>query len=154
MEATLNKYRAKLEEVNSLRQHLKDLEEQNSQYLDKILDLESSVKTIPTLKAQIESYKDKVVDLETGLVELRANSSVKEQKLGRLQEELEAAQSKGETFSCLPSFLSSSRLSPSLPSLAISLLSVVLNGFIWAVNRRKGVRRRAIGGGKSGDGAA
>lgn len=91
MESTLAKYKAKLEEASTLRQQMKELEDQNSEYLDKILDLESSVKTIPMLKNTIEKYKDQVVDLETANVEAVANAGVKEQKIARLQEELEAA---------------------------------------------------------------
>jgi hypothetical protein len=33
--------------VGGLRQQMKELEDQNSQYLDKVLDMESTIKTIP-----------------------------------------------------------------------------------------------------------
>lgn len=91
LEASVAKYKKKLEEMNALRSQVKDLEIHNAQYLDKVLDLESTVKTMPTLKALVERYKNQVVDLETANVEAVSNNQVKDQKVRRLQEELDSA---------------------------------------------------------------
>lgn len=91
LESSVSKYKKKLEEMNSLRNQVKDLEIHNAQYLDKVLDLESTVKTMPTLKALVERYKNQVVDLETANVEAVSNNQVKDQKIRRLQEELDNA---------------------------------------------------------------
>uniref|UniRef100_K3WMX2 Calponin-homology (CH) domain-containing protein n=1 Tax=Globisporangium ultimum (strain ATCC 200006 / CBS 805.95 / DAOM BR144) TaxID=431595 RepID=K3WMX2_GLOUD len=91
LESSVSKYKKKLEEMNSLRNQVTDLEMHNAQYLDKVLDLESTVKTMPTLKALVERYKNQVVDLETANVEAVSNNQVKDQKIRRLQEELDSA---------------------------------------------------------------
>lgn len=91
LESSVSKYKKKLEEMHSLRNQVKDLEIHNAQYLDKVLDLESTVKTMPTLKALVERYKNQVVDLETANVEAVSNNQVKDQKIRRLQEELDSA---------------------------------------------------------------
>lgn len=59
-ETQLAKYKQKLEDVGGLRQQMKEMEDQNSQYLDKVLDMESTIKTIPGLKKTLEKYKDQV----------------------------------------------------------------------------------------------
>ncbi|DAZ92583.1 TPA: hypothetical protein N0F65_012813 [Lagenidium giganteum] len=91
LESSVAKYKKKLEEMNSLRTQVKDLEAHNAQYLDKVLDLESTIKTMPTLKAMVEKYKNQVVDLETANVEAISNNQIKDQKIRRLQEELDSA---------------------------------------------------------------
>lgn len=91
LEASVAKYKKKLDEMNALRTQVKDLETHNAQYLDKVLDLESTVKTIPALKGMVEKYKNQVVELETANVEVASTNQVKEQKIRRLQEELDSA---------------------------------------------------------------
>ncbi|GLD98096.1 hypothetical protein PINS_up006793 [Pythium insidiosum] len=91
LEASVSKYKKKIEEMNALRTQVKDLEAHNAQYLDKVLDLESTVKTIPALKVLVEKYKNQVVELETANVEAASNNQIKEQKIRRLQEELDSA---------------------------------------------------------------
>ncbi|RLN85302.1 hypothetical protein BBJ28_00014065, partial [Nothophytophthora sp. Chile5] len=91
LEASVTKYKKKLEEMNSLRVQVRELESYNAQYLDKVLDLESTIKTMPTLKALVEKYKNQVVELETANVEAGSSLRVKEQKIRRLQEELDSA---------------------------------------------------------------
>ncbi|KAJ0397729.1 hypothetical protein P43SY_007197 [Pythium insidiosum] len=91
LEASVTKYKKKIEEMNALRTQVKDLEAHNAQYLDKVLDLESTVKTIPALKVLVEKYKNQVVELETANVEAASNNQIKEQKIRRLQEELDSA---------------------------------------------------------------
>ncbi|CAI5727057.1 unnamed protein product [Hyaloperonospora brassicae] len=91
LEASMIKYKKKLEEMNSLRSQVRELETFNAQYLDKVVDLESTIKTMPGLKNLVEKYKNQVVELETANVQASSNLNVKEQKIKRLQEELDSA---------------------------------------------------------------
>ena len=91
MESTLSKYKTKLEESTTLRQQLKEMDDQNGTYLDKILDLECTIKTIPLLKTTLEKYKDQLLDLETSTLEAKNNATVREQTVRTLEEELESA---------------------------------------------------------------
>ncbi|GMF14210.1 unnamed protein product [Phytophthora lilii] len=91
LEASMTKYKKKLEEMNSLRAQVRELENLNAQYLDKVVDLESTIKTMPGLKSLVEKYKNQVVELETSNVQASSNLNVKEQKIRRLQEELDSA---------------------------------------------------------------
>ncbi|KAL4094759.1 hypothetical protein PRIC1_010417 [Phytophthora ramorum] len=91
LEASVTKYKKKLEEMNSMRAQVRELETLNAQYLDKVVDLESTIKTMPGLKNLVERYKNQVVELETANVQASSNVNVKEQKIRRLQEELDSA---------------------------------------------------------------
>ncbi|CAH0480172.1 unnamed protein product [Peronospora belbahrii] len=91
LEASVSKYKKKLEEMNLLRSQVRELETLNAQYLDKVVDLESTIKTMPGLKSLVEKYKNQVVELETANVQASSNLNVKEQKIRRLQEELDSA---------------------------------------------------------------
>ncbi|KDO29013.1 hypothetical protein SPRG_06068 [Saprolegnia parasitica CBS 223.65] len=91
LESTVVKYKQKLDEMNTIKQHVKEVESQNSSYLEKMLDLESTIKTMPTLKLAIEKYKNQVVELETANVEIMSSLQIKEHKVRQLQEELETA---------------------------------------------------------------
>ncbi|RHY33493.1 hypothetical protein DYB32_001599 [Aphanomyces invadans] len=92
LESTVTKYKQKLDEMNTVKEHVKEVEAQNASYLEKMLDLESTVKTMASLKASIEKYKNQVVELETTNVEVTSTLQVKEQKCRQLQDELESAQ--------------------------------------------------------------
>jgi len=91
LEASVTKYKKKLEEMNAMRGQVRELENLNAQYLDKVVDLESTIKTMPGLKSLVERYKNQVVELETANVQASSNVNVKEQKIRRLQEELDSA---------------------------------------------------------------
>ncbi|CAI5724569.1 unnamed protein product [Peronospora destructor] len=91
LEASVTKLKKKLEEMNTLRGQVRELETLNTQYLDKVVDLESTIKTMPGLKSLVEKYKNQVVELETANVQASSNLNVKEQKIRRLQEELDSA---------------------------------------------------------------
>jgi hypothetical protein len=77
--------------MNTIKQHVKDVETQNASYLEKMLDLESTIKTMPTLKSSIEKYKNQVVELETANIEALSSLQIKEQKCRQFQEELESS---------------------------------------------------------------
>ncbi|KAF1790666.1 hypothetical protein GQ600_18673 [Phytophthora cactorum] len=71
LEASVTKYKKKLEEMNSLR-------------------AQSTIKTMPGLKNLVEKYKNQVV--RTGDSQRKASSNLRqEQKIRRLQEELDSA---------------------------------------------------------------
>ncbi|KAG7397562.1 Protein Hook 1 [Phytophthora boehmeriae] len=91
LEASVAKYKKKLEEMNSLRNQVRELEAYNAQYLDKMVDMESTIKTMPALKELVEKYKNQVVELETSSIEASSSLGVKDQKIRRLQEELDSA---------------------------------------------------------------
>lgn len=91
LETSVSKYKKRLEEMTALRNQVKELETHNAQYLDKVLDLESTIKTMPALKALVERYKNQVVELETANVEAESHNQIKDQKIRRLQEELDSA---------------------------------------------------------------
>ncbi|KAF0697259.1 Aste57867_12031 [Aphanomyces stellatus] len=91
LESTVTKYKQKLDEMNTVKQHVKEVEAQNASYLEKMLDLESTVKTMSSLKTSIEKYKNQVVELETANVEAMSTLQIKEQKCRQLQDELESA---------------------------------------------------------------
>ncbi|OQS07551.1 hook domain-containing protein [Thraustotheca clavata] len=91
LESSVAKYKQKVEEMNALKQHSLEVEAQNVQYLERVVDLESTIKTMPTLKLAIEKYKNQVVELETANVEAMSSLQIKEYKVRQLQEELETA---------------------------------------------------------------
>ncbi|RHY17660.1 hypothetical protein DYB28_000793 [Aphanomyces astaci] len=91
LESTVTKYKQKLDEMNTVKEHVREVEAQNASYLEKMLDLESTVKTMASLKASIEKYKNQVVELETANVEALSTLQVKDQKCRQLQDELESA---------------------------------------------------------------
>ncbi|KAH9091436.1 hypothetical protein Ae201684P_010982 [Aphanomyces euteiches] len=91
LESTVTKYKQKLDEMNTVKQHIKEVEAQNAAYLEKMLDLESTVKTMASLKSSIEKYKNQVVELETANVEAMSTLQIKEQKCRQLQDDLESA---------------------------------------------------------------
>ncbi|CAK4118185.1 unnamed protein product [Aphanomyces euteiches] len=91
LESTVTKYKQKLDEMNTVKLHIKEVEAQNAAYLEKMLDLESTVKTMASLKSSIEKYKNQVVELETANVEAMSTLQIKEQKCRQLQDDLESA---------------------------------------------------------------
>ncbi|KAF4321525.1 hypothetical protein BBO99_00001006 [Phytophthora kernoviae] len=91
LEASVAKYKKKLEDMSSLRNQVRELEAYNAQYLDKMVDMESTIKTMPALKEIVEKYKNQVVELETANIEASSSLGVKDQKIRRLQEELDSA---------------------------------------------------------------
>lgn len=84
------KYRKKLEEVAGVRRHLKELEDQNSELIDRNASLEKDYAKVLEYKPLMENYKEQIADLT------RRNSSLTEET-GTLKYNLEqsALQLKG-----------------------------------------------------------
>lgn len=63
LESTIDSYKIKLEEMVDLKQQMKQQEENNTRYLEKIISLEEEVKKINTLRSQIDMYKKTIQEL-------------------------------------------------------------------------------------------
>ncbi len=77
LESTIEAYKIKLEDMADLRKQIKSLEENNTNYLEKILIMEEEVKKIATFKSQIEMYKKQIQELH----EQRLSDEMKMKKL-------------------------------------------------------------------------
>ncbi|CAM9770417.1 unnamed protein product, partial [Chrysoparadoxa australica] len=91
-EATVEKYKKRIEEMSGIADRLKEVEDQNASYLDQILELESEKKTIPLLKAKIEQYKDEKLEMERARFQAESAVAVKEAEVERLEAELSEVQ--------------------------------------------------------------
>jgi len=91
-EAQAERYKRRLDEQAGLRQAMKELEDQNSKYLDQVLELEATVKTIKPLNDKLESYKDRAIDLEREKFDALSKLQVREAELAKTKQELESAQ--------------------------------------------------------------
>ncbi len=92
-EASLQKMKAKLEDMEGLKDQIKSLEQSNNGYLNKIFDLEQANKNYVSLKAQLDTYKDKVVDLETALSQATTNVRAKEEEVKTLNQRMAEVES-------------------------------------------------------------
>jgi chromosome segregation ATPase len=68
---------SKLEEMADMKTQLKQMEDNNSKYLEKIIQLEEEVKRIVVLKSQIEMYKKQLHELHEQVL----NGEMKMKKL-------------------------------------------------------------------------
>ena len=58
-ELALSKAKQRLGEMGNLKAQVKELEEQNTEYMEKMLQQEATVNvTVPQLKSQVERYKN------------------------------------------------------------------------------------------------
>ncbi|KDR81389.1 hypothetical protein GALMADRAFT_239256 [Galerina marginata CBS 339.88] len=64
-ENVMEKYKKKLQEGADLRQHVKALEKQNADLVDKNASLEEEYRKVAAFKPLMESYKTQILDLET-----------------------------------------------------------------------------------------
>jgi phage shock protein A len=88
-ELALNKAKQRLSEMASLKSQVKELEEQNTEYMEKMLQQEATVSvTVPQLKSQVERYKDKVVDLDSALTGKSARIMAQEKDISKLKEQI------------------------------------------------------------------
>eukprot|EP00943_MAST-04B_sp_MAST-4B-sp1_P005911 g5911.t1 len=88
-ELALNKAKQRLSEMASLKSQVKELEEQNTEYMEKMLQQEATVNvTVPQLKSQVERYKDKVVDLDSALTGKSARIMAQEKDISKLKEQI------------------------------------------------------------------
>lgn len=82
MEATVEKYKRRLEDMAELRQQVKELDDLNSKYLDQMLKLESTAKTIPTLTMKIEQYKNQVMQTRVTVVSPDGSAAAPHRPIG------------------------------------------------------------------------
>jgi len=85
-ELALAKAKQRLAEASTLRTEITALEDQNTEYMEKMLAMESTVSTIPQLKAQVEQYKNKVVDLDSTVVASNVKAQQHEKECAKLKE--------------------------------------------------------------------
>lgn len=64
-ENVMEKYKKKLQEGADLRQHVKSLEKQNADLVDKNASLEEEYRKVAAFKPLMESYKNQIADLES-----------------------------------------------------------------------------------------
>ncbi|KAJ7445821.1 HOOK protein-domain-containing protein [Mycena galericulata] len=64
-ENVIEKYKKKLQESAELRQHVKALEKQNADLVDKNASLEEEYRKVSAFKPLMESYKNQIAELET-----------------------------------------------------------------------------------------
>ncbi|KAJ7070368.1 HOOK protein-domain-containing protein [Mycena belliarum] len=64
-ENVMEKYKKKLQEGADLRQHVKALEKQNADLVDKNASLEEEYRKVSAFKPLMESYKNQIAELET-----------------------------------------------------------------------------------------
>ena len=83
------KAKQRLGEMGNLKAQVKELEEQNTEYMEKMLQQEATVNvTVPQLKSQVERYKNKVVDLDSALTGKSARIMAQEKDIGKLKEQI------------------------------------------------------------------
>ncbi|CAL1703947.1 unnamed protein product [Somion occarium] len=86
-ENVMEKYKKKLQEGADLRQHVRALESQNADLVDKNASLEEEYRKVAAFKPLMESYKTQIAELET-------KSSSRSKELDALRFELEQTKSK------------------------------------------------------------
>ncbi|KAF9052763.1 HOOK protein-domain-containing protein [Panaeolus papilionaceus] len=86
-ENVMEKYKKKLQESADLRQHVKSLEKQNADLVDKNAALEDEYRKVSAFKPLMESYKNQIMDLES-------KSASKSQEIDKLNFELDQARTK------------------------------------------------------------
>lgn len=91
LEATLEKYKGRLEELNDLKKQNKELTEKLDEYIDTIHHLESSNKAISTNKELAEQYKNKLIESERKEFEAVSRAELLSHEVERLNSELEGA---------------------------------------------------------------
>ena len=91
MEAMVEKYQKKLEELPALKKTNKELESKLDGYLDQITELENNNQTLGSVNKMIDTYKDAKVELESKNFELRSTIELKEAELTRKQQALDSS---------------------------------------------------------------
>lgn len=87
LEANLEKYSKKLEEMQNIKKQNKELNENLDKYLDQIHDLESTNKSLSNSLKIMEMYKVKNVELEKEKIEILSKSQLVEEQYSTLQNE-------------------------------------------------------------------
>ncbi|KAI0048241.1 HOOK-domain-containing protein [Auriscalpium vulgare] len=86
-ENVMEKYKKKLQEGADLRQHVKSLEKQNADLVDKNASLEEEYRKVAAFKPLMESYKGQIADLEN-------KAATRNKELDTVQFQLEQTKTK------------------------------------------------------------
>jgi chromosome segregation ATPase len=92
LEASLEKFKAKVESLTSLKAANKELHSQVDNYLDKIHELESSNKVLSNSSKLVETYKNKMIETEREHFEAIARNRIYEETIAQLQAEVKRLQ--------------------------------------------------------------
>lgn len=99
-EALITTYKKKLEDYSDLKRQVKQLEDQNADYLQQNLHQEENVKKLSALKGQIELYKREIQELHEKL-DSELNKCVKiEFELSNANAKVTALQRENENLAC------------------------------------------------------
>eukprot|EP01132_Coremiostelium_polycephalum_P000603 gene603-751_t len=80
-EDKLKNYQKKIEDINDLKRKIKDLEEQNENYLQQTLDLEDQLEKYSSIRGQAESSKHQISSLQIEITKLELSlKSTKEER--------------------------------------------------------------------------
>ncbi|XP_060087879.1 protein Hook homolog 1 isoform X1 [Heteronotia binoei] len=90
VEATIEVYRKKLEDLNDFRRQVKSLQETNMMYMHNTVSLEEELKKANAARAQLETYKRQVQELHNKLSEESKRADTQAFELKRLEEKHEA----------------------------------------------------------------
>lgn len=86
LESTIETYKIKLEQMFDLKNQMKQMEENNTRYLEKIIGLEEEVRKISTLKNQIEMYKKQIQELHEEVLNYEMQSKKQEYEFKGVEE--------------------------------------------------------------------
>lgn len=87
LEASLEKYSKKLEEMQTIKKQNKELNENLDKYLDQIHDLEATNKSLTNSLKIMEMYKVKNVELDKEKIEILSKSQLMEEQYTAMQSE-------------------------------------------------------------------
>ncbi|XP_025048929.1 protein Hook homolog 1 isoform X2 [Alligator sinensis] len=90
LEATVEAYRKKLEDLNDFRRQVKSLQDTNMMYMHNTVSLEDELKKANAARAQLETYKRQVQELHNKLSEESKRADKLAFEMKRLEEKHEA----------------------------------------------------------------
>ncbi|XP_051540909.1 protein Hook homolog 3-like isoform X1 [Myxocyprinus asiaticus] len=92
LEAQIEVYKKKLEDLGDLRRQVKLLEEKNTSYMQNTVSLEEDLRKANTARGQLETYKRQVVELQNKLSEESKKADKMEFEYKRVKEKVDSLQ--------------------------------------------------------------
>ncbi|XP_067295898.1 protein Hook homolog 3 [Pseudorasbora parva] len=92
LEAQVEAYKKKLEDLGDLRRQVKLLEEKNTNYMQNTVSLEEELRKANSTRAQLETYKRQVVELQNKLSEESKKADKMEFEYKRVKEKVDSLQ--------------------------------------------------------------
>ncbi|XP_059405295.1 protein Hook homolog 3 isoform X4 [Carassius carassius] len=92
LEAQVEVYKKKLEDLGDLRRQVKLLEEKNTSYMQNTVTLEEDLRKAHAARAQLETYKRQVVELQNKLSEESKKADKMEFEYKRVKEKVDSLQ--------------------------------------------------------------